>query len=39
VAALAIINMLIIGTAIFVANKLGGGRIASRSGAAPGLST
>jgi iron(III) transport system permease protein len=39
VAALAIINMLIIGAAIFVANKLGGGRIASRSGAAPGLST
>jgi iron(III) transport system permease protein len=31
VAALAIINMLIIGAAIFVANKLGGGRIASRS--------
>ncbi|MEX2034807.1 MAG: iron ABC transporter permease [Xanthobacteraceae bacterium] len=39
VAALAIVNMLIIGAAIFVANKLGGGRIASRSGAAPGLST
>ena len=39
VAALAIINMLIIGAAIFFANKLGGGRIASRSGAAPGLST
>jgi iron(III) transport system permease protein len=33
VAALAIINMIIIGAAIFVANKLGGGRIASRSGA------
>ena len=33
VAALAMINMLIIGAAIFVANKLGGGRIASRSGA------
>ena len=33
VAALAIVNMLIIGAAIFVANKLGGGRIASRSGA------
>jgi iron(III) transport system permease protein len=39
VAALAIINMLIIAAAIFVANKLGGGRIAGRSGAAPGLST
>ena len=39
VAALAIINMLIIGAAIFVANKLGGGRIASRSGAQPGLAT
>jgi len=33
VAALAMVNMLIIGAAIFVANKLGGGRIASRSGA------
>jgi iron(III) transport system permease protein len=33
VAALAMINMVIIGAAIFVANKLGGGRIASRSGA------
>ncbi len=33
VAALAIVNMVIIGAAIFVANKLGGGRIASRSGA------
>src|SRR5436190_18547 len=32
VAALAIINMLIIGAAILVANKLGGGKIASRSG-------
>jgi iron(III) transport system permease protein len=32
VAALAIINMLIIGAAIFVANKLGGGRIASGTG-------
>ena len=39
VAALAIINMLIIGAAIFVANKLGGGRIASRSGAAQGLTS
>jgi iron(III) transport system permease protein len=39
VAALAIINMIIIGAAIFVANKLGGGRIASRSGAEPGMST
>lgn len=39
VAALAMINMLIIGAAIFVANKLGGGRIASRSGAGTGLST
>ncbi len=39
VAALAIINMLIIGAAIFVANKLGGGRIASRSGAAQGLAS
>jgi iron(III) transport system permease protein len=33
VAALAMINMMIIGAAIFVANRLGGGRIASRSGA------
>lgn len=32
VAALAIINMLIIGAAIWVANKLGGGKIASRTG-------
>ena len=39
VAALAIINMVIIGAAIFVANKLGGGRIASRSGAAQGLAS
>jgi iron(III) transport system permease protein len=39
VAALAIINMLIIGAAIFVANKLGGGRIASRSGATQGLTS
>ena len=39
VAALAIINMLIIGAAIFVANKLGGGRIASRSGATQGLAS
>jgi hypothetical protein len=31
--------MLIIGAAIFVANKLGGGRIASRSGAAQGLAS
>jgi iron(III) transport system permease protein len=36
VAALAIINMIIIGAAILVANKLGGGRIASRSGAGEG---
>src|SRR3954470_6977997 len=33
VAALAMINMVIIGVAIWLANKLGGGRIASRSGA------
>jgi iron(III) transport system permease protein len=39
VAALAIINMLIIGAAIFVANKLGGGKIASRSGATQGLAS
>ncbi|MEA3027567.1 MAG: iron(III) transport system permease protein [Alphaproteobacteria bacterium] len=39
VAALAIVNMLIIGAAIFVANKLGGGRIASRTGAAQGLAS
>ena len=39
VAALAIINMLIIGAAIFVANKLGGGKIASRSGPAQGLAS
>jgi iron(III) transport system permease protein len=32
VAALAIVNMVIIGAAIFIANKLGGGRTASRSG-------
>jgi iron(III) transport system permease protein len=36
VAALAIINMVIIGVAILIANKLGGGRIASRSGAGEG---
>jgi iron(III) transport system permease protein len=39
VAALAIINMFIIGAAILVANKLGGGRIAGRSGAAQGLAS
>lgn len=39
VAALAIVNMIIIGAAIFVANKLGGGRIASRSGATQGLAS
>src|SRR5262245_11893275 len=39
VAALAIVNMIIIGAAIFVANKLGGGRIASRSGASQGLAS
>src|SRR5712672_2886587 len=39
VAALAIINMLIIGAAIFVANKLGGGKIASRSGPTQGLAS
>src|SRR5215210_7154680 len=39
VAALAIVNMIIIGAAILVANKLGGGRIASRSGAAQGLAS
>jgi len=39
VAALAIINMLIIGAAIFVANKLGGGKIASRSGATQELAS
>src|SRR3954447_19866833 len=39
VAALSIINMLIIGAAIFVANKLGGGKIASRSGPAQGLAS
>jgi iron(III) transport system permease protein len=33
VAALAMINMIIIGLAIFVANRLAGGGIASRSGA------
>jgi iron(III) transport system permease protein len=37
VAALSIINMLIIGAAIFIANKLGGGRIASRSSATQGV--
>jgi hypothetical protein len=31
--------MLIIGAAIFVANKLAGGGIANRSGAQPGMST
>src|SRR5215217_515386 len=35
VAALAIVNMIIIGAAIFVANKLGGGRLVSRGDAAP----
>ncbi len=39
VAALAIINMLIIGAAILIANKLGGGRIASRSNAGTGLAS
>ena len=39
VAALAIVNMIIIGAAIFVANKLGGGRIARRSGATQGLAS
>jgi iron(III) transport system permease protein len=39
VAALAIVNMLIIGAAIFVANKLAGGRIASRSGVGQGFAT
>ena len=39
VAALSIVNMLIIGAAIFVANKLGGGKIASRSGATQGLAS
>jgi iron(III) transport system permease protein len=39
VAALAMINMVIIGAAILIANKLGGGRIASRSGAAPSLAS
>jgi iron(III) transport system permease protein len=39
VAALAIINMLIIGAAIFLANKLGGGKIASRSGPTQGLAS
>src|SRR5438105_3487424 len=37
VAALAMINVTIIGAAIFVANKLGDGKIASRSGATQGL--
>ena len=39
VAALAIINMLIIGAAIFVANKLGGGSIAKTSGTTQGLAS
>jgi len=39
VAALAIINMVIIGAAILVANKLGGGKIASRSGVNQGLAS
>jgi iron(III) transport system permease protein len=39
VAALAIINMIIIGLAILVANKLGGGKIASRSGVNQGLAS
>src|ERR1700730_9477084 len=39
VAALAIINMLIIGAAIFVANKLGCGRILGRGDAAHGAGT
>jgi iron(III) transport system permease protein len=36
VAALAMINMLIISAAIWLAYRLGGGRIAARSGVAPG---
>ena len=39
VAALAIVNMIIIGLAILVANKLGGGKIASRSGVSQGLAS
>ena len=39
VAALAIVNMIIIGAAILIANKLGGGKIASRSGAGQGLAS
>ena len=39
VAALAIVNMIIIGAAILIANKLGGGKIASRSGASQGLTS
>ena len=35
VAALAMINMMIIGAAIWLANRLGGGRIGSRGEAAP----
>src|SRR4249919_858847 len=35
VAALAMINVMIIGAAIWIANKLGGGKIASRGDAAP----
>src|SRR5258707_14377842 len=39
VAALAMVNMAIIGVAILIANKLGGGKIASRSGATQGLAS
>ena len=39
VAALAIINMIIISAAILIANKLGGGKIASRSGVSQGLAS
>jgi hypothetical protein len=39
VAALAMINMLIIGVAILIANKVAGGGITSRSGTQPGMST
>src|SRR5258707_349439 len=39
VAALAIVNMIIISAAILIANKLGGGKIASRSGATQGLAS
>src|SRR5438477_2516248 len=39
VAALAMVNMVIIGAAIYLANKLGGGRIASRSNAGQGLAS